>query len=313
MGSHRALFVAGVHWRWGATGLAPRRPSQHVGRMLRSFFPVIATCVVCTPVAAAPLQPTGKWEVQYADSSCVAKRSFGDHILAIQPAPLGLTTRIIVEAPGRAMRARQYPATIVPEDGVDGIKASTLIYPLATKGRRGMQVIVPTATMDRIEKGGRLRIFAGHKARKSTGGMADAAEKTQVDLALGSTASLSSAMDTCMADLRKHWGMVDGKLPEPPQRTSAKGDVRALFTGDDYPLDAMSANQSGTTRMLLMIDEKGNVIDCAVTESSGVATLDAMGCQVIRERARFTPALDANGKPTRDTVVTPPVRWMISG
>ena len=280
--------------------------------MLRSLFAVIAACVVCAPAAAAPLQPTGKWEVQYADSSCVAKRSFGDHTLAIQPAPLGLTTRLIVEAPGRALRVRQYPATIIPEGSADGIKASTLIYPLRTKGRRGIQIILPTADMDRIRPGGRLRIVAGHKVRKETSGLPDAPEKTEVDLAFGSTGAVSNALETCMADLRKHWGMVDGKLPEPVKQSVARGDIRAIFSADDYPLDAMNERQSGTTRMLLMIDERGTVADCVVMESSGVATLDAMGCQVIRERARFTPAQDADGKPTRDTYVTPPVRWMIA-
>lgn len=63
--------------------------------------------------------------------------------------------------------------------------------------------------------------------------------------------------------------------------------------------------------MLLMIDEKGAVVDCVTVESSGVATLVAMGCQVIRERARFTPALDINGKPTRDTYLTPTLTWRI--
>ena len=41
----------------------------------------------------------------------------------------------------------------------------------------------------------------------------------------------------------------------------------------------------------------------------GLPVLDAMGCQVIRERAKFTPALDRGGKPIRSTYVTPPIRW----
>jgi hypothetical protein len=37
-----------------------------------------------------------------------------------------------------------------------------------------------------------------------------------------------------------------------------------------------------------------------------------MGCQVIRKRAKFTPARDAAGKPVRDSYVTPPVAWRLA-
>ena len=79
------------------------------------------------------------------------------------------------------------------------------------------------------------------------------------------------------------------------------------------PQDALDANQTGSASYLLMIGRDGSVMDCVVNESSGVASLDAMGCQVIRERAKFKPAIDAAGKPTVDTYGTPPIRWMISG
>jgi protein TonB len=64
-------------------------------------------------------------------------------------------------------------------------------------------------------------------------------------------------------------------------------------------------------RFLVLVNETGGVAGCDVVLSSGNPLLDAMGCQVIRKRARFTPALDASGKPARDSVITPEVIWQM--
>jgi len=53
------------------------------------------------------------------------------------------------------------------------------------------------------------------------------------------------------------------------------------------------------------------VAGCHLLLASGVPVLDAMGCVVIQERARFQPALDSSGKPVRSTFITPKIRWRI--
>lgn len=73
----------------------------------------------------------------------------------------------------------------------------------------------------------------------------------------------------------------------------------------------MNRGQEGDAQFLLLIDENGKVAGCHVLIASGVPALDAMGCSVIRNRARFKPAVDSAGKPTRSTVVTPKVSWRL--
>jgi protein TonB len=87
--------------------------------------------------------------------------------------------------------------------------------------------------------------------------------------------------------------------------------LKGVFNSDDYPEDAMAANQSGATKYLLMIDEKGGLIDCVIEETSGVASIDQMGCQVMRERVKAKPALDAAGKPVK-SIYRQQVHWHIS-
>ncbi len=244
--------------------------------------------------------------MQYSPTSCEAKRRFGDVAIVIVPGALGESTRVMLELPGKAVKARQYPAIIDPKDGRGAEKATGLLFPLKKPGTRGVYTVLPNALVDRLMTSGAIGLEIGSPKTKIATKYAD------VNLALGPMKALKKALDTCMTDLRTQWGMVDGKLPRPAIASYARGDVRSIFTSDDYPEEAVNAGQSGTTRYLLMIARDGSVMDCVVVESSGVASLDAMGCQVIRERAKFKPAIGADGKPTVDTVVTPPIRWQMS-
>ena len=62
-------------------------------------------------------------------------------------------------------------------------------------------------------------------------------------------------------------------------------------------------------QFLVLVDQAGSVAGCDVVLLSGNPLLEGMGCQVIRKWARFTPALDLNGKAVRYSILTPPVIW----
>jgi protein TonB len=104
--------------------------------------------------------------------------------------------------------------------------------------------------------------------------------------------------------------------PPPPQprvsqAASARGDVRTLFTDDDYPESARDANATGTARARLTIGTNGRVSGCTITQSTGNSALDRATCSVLTRRARFTPAKDQNGNPIADTYNTPPIRFVL--
>jgi protein TonB len=105
--------------------------------------------------------------------------------------------------------------------------------------------------------------------------------------------------------------------PPPPRKTvsaqSAKGDLRSLFSADDYPPSALSAGAEGSVRASLSIDTAGRVVGCNITQSSGNTALDSATCNILRRRAKFTPARDSNGNPTADTISTPTIVWRLEG
>jgi len=105
--------------------------------------------------------------------------------------------------------------------------------------------------------------------------------------------------------------------PPPPHKTvsaqSAKGDLRTLFSADDYPAAAQAAGAEGTAQAQLTIGPDGRVVGCNLIRSTGNSSLDSATCNILRRRAKFTPARDSNGQPTTDTVSTPPIVWRLEG
>jgi protein TonB len=91
--------------------------------------------------------------------------------------------------------------------------------------------------------------------------------------------------------------------PPPVKRESAraKGSLIGLFSSEDYPTSSLSANEQGTTAVQLTIGTDGRVSGCNITSSSGSSALDNATCNILRRRARFSPAMDSNGQPTSDT------------
>jgi protein TonB len=105
--------------------------------------------------------------------------------------------------------------------------------------------------------------------------------------------------------------------PPPPHKTQsaqpAQGDVRNYFTGDDYPASAQAAGAEGTAQARLTIGPDGRVSGCDLIRSTGNSALDSATCNILRRRAKFTPARDSNGNPTSDSYTTPPIRWQLEG
>lgn len=92
--------------------------------------------------------------------------------------------------------------------------------------------------------------------------------------------------------------------PPPPRidrSATAKGNPADWITNDDYPPAALRAEASGTTAITWDINAQGRVENCRVTSSSGNADLDSAACRAITRRGKYSPALDQNGSPIRQS------------
>lgn len=70
------------------------------------------------------------------------------------------------------------------------------------------------------------------------------------------------------------------------------------FDLNDYPTKAFEREWQGTTNFDVIVDTQGRSTDCRITKSSGHEILDRQACWVAMKRARFTPAIGADGQRT---------------
>ena len=267
--------------------------------MLRRLVIAVAACgclVQPSSVFASPLEPTGQWVVDYKPDQCLASREYGSSskpvTLGIRPAADGESYMLLVAANRLGPDyAKEEPGAV--NFGQGAIKSWLLEQ---RDSRSGSDIY-------------RFRISAVDMVQASSAShmTLSPSNAPDIDLQLGSMSALIKSLQTCTTDLERYWNMggeSDGRIATP-----SKGDVRSLFLTGDYPTEAYDRQQSGTSQFMLLIDESGKVAGCDVIVASGVPTLDGMGCQIIRDRGKFTPALDAKGKPVRSTLVTPPIVW----
>lgn len=88
------------------------------------------------------------------------------------------------------------------------------------------------------------------------------------------------------------------------------GGVETLAITEDYPSNALRNGEEGVVGAQWTIGADGIVRDCRITRSSGFASLDHATCRSILKRARYTPAIDASGKPI-DSINATQFIWAI--
>lgn len=267
-------------------------------------FVALAALSLCTsPSTARVVQPTGKWVIDYATTQCTASREFGGPdspvIFGIIPMPNEQGYELIIAAKGFGAD----PA--VEMSGLFGFggfaEEPTKIWVINFKAGTKLSGYRFHLTAQQIDK---ARSASSIWVRVPT-------NKFNVTIPLNSVGNVLQALHSCLVDLQQYWnsnGEKIGRIAVPP-----KGDLRSIFTGSDYPQEALERNQEGGAQYLLLVDETGKVAGCHLIQPSAIPAIDIMGCQVIKERAKFRPALDKQGKPTRSTVVTPPVVFRIAG
>jgi TonB family protein len=259
-----------------------------------------ALCLCSSQATGQVVQPTGKWVVDYATTQCTASRDFAGPDSPIKfgiipmPNEQGYDVLFLIRNDFGPVPTIELPGLI----GFGGIADSPIkIWVINFRTQPKQSAYQVHLTADQMAK-----------ARSATSiWLRVSANRFNVTIPLGSVGNVLQVLHGCVLDLRRYWntdGEKDGRIAVP-----SKGDVRSVFSNKDYPEEAFDRNQEGEAQYLLLVDEAGNVAGCQVVQASGVLPLDVMGCQVIKKRAKFQPALDAKGKPVRSTFTTPPVVW----
>jgi TonB family protein len=241
--------------------------------------------VVGAPVDAPPveLDPSGKWQVEYAKSSCIVSRQFGEGeqktLFGLKPAPYSDRIALLVVRPSPKGRGSWGSAKVRLSGGF--VPDHTDYQSVTSSGMRVTTIGVPRTIFDGLAKGETIVIQAGN----------------WVNLELKPTAfdKAKKALEDCESDLLVSWGF--DKAAQAAVATPPTGTLQGLVEPDDYPERPLQAGIGGSVGFRLRIETDGRVSECSVLDSSGNADLDKQTCSVVKKRARFLPAIGRDGKP----------------
>lgn len=118
----------------------------------------------------------------------------------------------------------------------------------------------------------------------------------------------------------KHWIIIAAALSVAPlpaaaqtssEAAPATGNLAGLVTYEDYPQEALDRGEQGAVQVQLTVGTDGRVKRCEIASSSGSGLLDSRTCEIMLERARFTPARDARGRPVEGSF-SQRITWRIA-
>lgn len=265
---------------------------------------VLAVSLSGTAGLAEPRQPTGKWIVNFADNECVATRNYGSDsdpiYLALKAPAVGDVLQLGVVRKGAAGIPKQTIGQVSFDSGTP-LKVSFLEFGVAKLGQRATLANLPIASLAPMRQTTTVRVDAtwAEPAKIGTRLGAGSGGRLQDEFAVTQMGALMKMLDDCAAGLRKVWHVWDQSGQGAALKQGPTGDLSKIFSGGDYPTDALLSEQMGTVGIVLLIDEQGKVADCTTVMTSGVPMLDAQSCTIVRERGKFGPAVGLDGKPAK--------------
>ena len=252
------------------------------------------------------LAPSSNWHVNYADDSCRLARAFGtgdeEVTLVLDRFRPGPTVRMTLTGEPVQVRSgiRRISLRFGPNDpefekgftpGVlDNGKAALVVggnlwitgYDPVTAANEDDGKIPPVDPALYTA----IRFLELRIAGKQT-----------VVLETGSMTAAEQALSTCTDDLLRGWGIDAEADKSLSRRVTPLGSPGAWIRNGDYPMRMRHLGYQGLVHFRLIVDDRGMPKSCHIQLSTRPKDFDDTVCSKVMARARFEPALDAEGKP----------------
>lgn len=236
------------------------------------------------PSQPVPLEASGPWRVEYADTMCIVGRPFGTGdqqiILGFRPGPMSEYFRIAVYVTAKGKKVTRGAAELIFDD-LTPVQAPFLKGPTSIEGLNLIQIDTKRPEISALNSAKKFQIRAGDFT---------------TTFALRNIAGAMKALAACEKDLVIGWGM-DPVALDSIETPAFHRNVVGLFSTNDYPAEAISRHEQGTVGVHYKIGTDGKVSDCRVVESSGSTALDRQTCGIITKRVRYDPAKTKSGEP----------------
>ena len=289
--------------------------------------PIAALLVIVAeapPGSAAVGEPealasTTPWTLDVEPESCTLVRGFGTGAsritLQLEAFAIGDGySSMIVGAP-----AERSPATapLVVRFLPDGQPAT--VEPIAARRVKVLSNGVSTgAIVFHADLAGRKVAHSGQVLRplseaalaRIDGLALDVGSSGHYRLQLGPMLAPIKALRGCVDGMVRRWGFDPTVVDRPGGRPEPVGRPGDWATDNDLPPGAIARRIEADVHFRLTVDPAGRVSDCVVQDRAPSPTFSELTCRLMRERARFRPALGSTGQPVASWFVST-VRWRV--
>ena len=277
-------------------------------RMLSAILLALIV-TISSPVVARPpvtLSPSTAWTVDYDDDSCRLMRIFGNGedktaFFFERYEPSTSQFMLVAGKPLRPFRSED----IVQLQLAPGMGTFEIRVRHGDLGQLSPAIMTELKFIDESgkqpENAERLRTYAQIDAE-------DAERFANVDslvvglrgkeklvLRLGDMAEPMAALRDCTRELLNHWGIDVARHETMTRRVAEVSGAKNWLSSVDYPKGALHLGQEGMVQFRLMVDETGKPTSCHIQQSTRPKEFDEATCRAMMARARFEPALDADG------------------
>lgn len=269
------------------------------------------------------LKPATKWIADYQDEDCSIRRGFiaeGRKAMVLELSSFSYGENFRVKVYGEGITVRDNPprTKFEPDDTLDQHKDAVLVK--FTDGKRGIlykDMIFRNSEVEKIGDKATESWRMGSAARDAreneiTALFIGKAFQEDVRLQTGSLHGALEALRTCLADLAKTDGLDPEKLEHLSRQVTAKDIL--LWTSkvqEVYPDDMARKGRSASVDVRLIVDEQGKPATCLARNLGQEESFTSTACERMMRYARFEPALDADGHPTRGYYTTTINYWLL--
>lgn len=259
------------------------------------ILPIIVPLSGTSPPPVA-LDPSSKWVLDYADEQCRLGRAYGtgndQTIMQIQRfSPRGGAD---ITISGKAVPVPKPPrrntATVRVRPGGFATEVPAEVFE-SKSGQRLVRLRVPVeggfgAAFAVPERANELEVRIGGRYART--------------FKLGKMTDALKGLDKCLDDLVGEWGLDAAAVRTQRCAPIPIGNVGGWVKSGDYPAEMLSTWNIGEVAFRLIIDSEGKPESCTVQQMIGNDAFKKAACENLLKRARFEPAIDAEGKPMRD-------------
>lgn len=290
---------------------------------MRGLFLFAAACLALPGAAlsAKPddeqpeaIQPSSSWHLDMADEKCRLARQFGEgknrYVLVIEQDKPNSWASISIA--GSAMdRLKRSKSVFLQFGGLEPVELES--WNAGTFGEYGAALLLHGVRLnektDEEEDETEDEFFYLPKIETARYDGVEAIsvvqqDKTVLALAADDLGPAFAALNVCTQDMISHWGLDLEKHRKMRRRVEFTNLLQvARRIQKTYPVAAVRSGEQGTVRFVAIVDEKGDMVECRQSDATEMDDLKSPACRELR-RAKFLPALDAEGKPMKSYYAT---------